>query len=474
MNPKCEGSNMQDNLKHLRSFLFNPKSVVVIGASEKKGSLGRAIMENLLAKFKGKIYPVNIVGDTIFGMNVYRSVLEIQEDIDLAVIIIPARFVPSVIEQCGKKGIKAAVVISAGFKEVDDEGAKLEEQTVNIAKKYGIRILGPNCLGIYNTESGLDLIFNPNDRQDKPEAGNVAFLSQSGALGAACLDYFANNQIGLTSFVSYGNAADIDESELVEYFGYDRNTKVISLYIEALKDGRKFMEIARKIVKHKPIIILKAGRTQAGSKAAKSHTGALSGNIALYEAAFKQVGVIQAKSMEDLFIKIKSLSVQQPAKGKNVVILTNGGGAGVLATDATEMEGLSLSKLSDETIEKLREVLPPSASPYNPVDILGDAPTERYTKSFDILKEDQNVDAIVVIILPQSPAVTHDELVTELAIRIKKCEKPVAIAIPGGRIAKDLIKKFVEHKIPAFGSPEEAVAAIHALVEYGEILKKFA
>jgi len=463
---------MEENLKYLKDYLFNPSSVAVIGASEKQGSLGRAIMENLLAKYKGKIYAVNIRGDTVFGLPVYRSILDVPDNVDLAVIIIPAKFVPDVVDQCGKKGVKATVIISAGFKEIGESGAKLEEKTVEIARKYGIRILGPNCLGIYNTSSGLDLIFNPNDRQDKPPAGNVAFLSQSGALGAACLDYFANNQIGLSSFVSYGNAADIDESELVEYFGYDEKTKVISMYVEGLKDGRKFVNIAKKITSRKPIVILKAGKTQAGSRAAKSHTGALSGDIALYNAAFKQIGIIQAASMEDLFVKIKALSMQRPAKGNRVCILTNGGGAGVLATDATEHNGLVLASLQDETISQLKSVLPESASPYNPVDILGDAPTERYTNAFDILKKDPGIDAIVVIILPQSPAVKHDELVDELSKRISQCEKPVTVAVPGGRIAQYLIKRFVESKIPAFSSPEDAVLGIQALVEFGNIQKK--
>ena len=454
--------------------LFSPKTIAVIGASEKEGSLGRAIMNNLLSiKFPGKIYPINIKGDTCFGLKMYRSVLDVDGKIDLAIIIIPARAVPTVLEECVKKGVKSAIIISAGFSEAGEEGKKLEEKVLSIAREGNIRVLGPNCLGIYNPRSKIDLIFNPPDRQQKPGPGKIAFLSQSGAFGAAILDFMAEENIGISSFVSYGNAMDITESTLLEYFAEDPETSVITMYIEGVKDGRAFVEVAKRVVPKKPIIVLKAGRTEAGARAAKSHTGSLAGADAVYDAAFRQLGIIRAISMDDLFIKAKALSLQPPAKGDRIAIVTNGGGVGVMASDAIELEGMKVAELSSETIKKLKEVLPPHASPYNPIDILGDADYIRYSNATKLALSDPNVDGVIVLIIPQSPALEHQKLVESLVDIIKSQEKPVTIAIPGGDISKRVSEEFEKHEIPTYKTPEDAVMAMKALVLYGYALKKY-
>ncbi len=356
-------------------YFFSPQSVVIVGASEKKGTVGRAIMENLLARFKGRIIPVNRKYDSVLGVKCFRDVTQVPCEADLAVIAVPAKVVPEVVEKSSRIGVKAAIVISAGFKEIGEEGAKLEEELVATARRVGVRILGPNCLGIYDAHSGLDTIFNPNDRQKKPEAGNVAFISQSGALGAAVLDWLAEAGVGMSKFVSYGNAADIKEWELIEFLARDEKTKVIGAYIEGVEEGRKFLDAVRRAVRAgKPVVILKAGKSEKGMRAVASHTGSLAGRYEVYLAAFKQAGALVVDTLNDFIVALKSLSWLPTPKGRRIAVVTNGGGAGVLATDAVENLGMRIAELSEETRLRLREGLPKAASVSNPVDVLGDAP----------------------------------------------------------------------------------------------------
>ncbi len=453
--------------------LFYPKSIAVIGASEKPGSLGRAIMSNLLSiGYRGKIYPVNIKGEKCFGLPMYKSILDVDGPIDLAVIVVPASVVPNVMTECAKKGVKTAIIISAGFSEIGESGRVLEEKVYKIAKEGHIRVLGPNCLGIYNPRSKVDLIFNPPDRQQKPGPGEIAFLSQSGAFGAAILDFMAEEEIGISSFVSYGNAMDITESALLQYFSEDPETSVITMYIEGVKNGRTFSNVAKEVVVKKPIVVLKAGRTEAGAKAAKSHTGSLAGSDIVYDGVFRQLGIIRASSMFDLFTKAKALAYQPPAKGDRIAIVTNGGGVGVMAADAIELENMKVASLNESTIRKLKEVLPPHASPYNPVDIIGDADYMRYKNATEIVLKDSNVDALIILIIPQSPALDHSKLVEHLVNVIKSQDKPVTIAIPGGKISRKLSLEFEKHKIPTYKTPEDAVMAMKALVIYGQYLQR--
>ena len=454
---------------------FNPESVIVVGASEKPGTIGRAIIENLLTRFKGKIYPVNIKYDKVFGLKCYRDVLEVKEGADLAVIAIPARFVRDIVDKLGRIGVRAAIIISAGFREIGSEGERREREVVETARKWGIRIVGPNCLGIYDAYSGLDTIFNPNDRQGKPSPGNVAFISQSGALGAALLDWLTMARIGLSKFISYGNAADVDESDLIEFLADDPLTKVITAYIEGVRDGRKFMRAVKKAVERgKPVVVLKAGKTEYGAKAATSHTGSLAGTYEVYDAALRQSGALIVNNITELIMAAKVLSMQPPPTGHRVAIVTNGGGAGVLTTDEVISSGLIMARLDDGTIMKLRNVLPEAASPYNPVDILGDAPAERYIKSIKIVMNDNNVDSIIVITIMQSPAFNPKEFIEGMKEIIEKTEKPILMIAPGGEYTeKWSIEIERELRIPVFKSPEECVKALIILTRFGDILGRY-
>lgn len=448
--------------------LFTPESVAVVGASEKVGTVGRAILENLLTTFKGEILPVNYKYDKILGLRCYRSVKDLPRAPDLAVIAVPASSTPEVVRDLCELGVKFSIVVSAGFKEVGPEGARLEAELVSTARSCGMRILGPNCLGVYDPWSGLDTIFNPNDRQAKPKAGGVAFLSQSGALGAAILDWLAEADIGLSKFVSYGNAADIKEWELVEYLAEDPRTTVIALYVEGVEDGRKFMEsVRRAVARGKPVVILKGGRTEAGGRAVASHTGSLAGRGEVFSSAVRQAGAVTVDSLGDLINVLKLFARGGIPKGRRVGIVTNGGGAGVLSVDAVESLGLSLAKFVASTVQRLRDVLPAAASVDNPVDILGDAPPERYIAALEAVAKDPNVDSIIVITLMQSPAFDPKrfaELMRELRDRL---EKPVVLVAPGGSYTVNYSKELEkELAIPYYRTPEEAVRALKLAAEW--------
>ncbi|MEM1681562.1 MAG: CoA-binding protein [Sulfolobales archaeon] len=450
--------------------LFKPKSIAVIGASEKHGTVGRAIMENLLGKFRGEIYPVNVKYETVFSLKCYKGVNELPKSPDLAVVAIPAASTPKAIEELCKLGVRVSIVVSAGFKEVGEEGARLEVELVRKARTCGMRVLGPNCLGVYDAWTGVDTIFNPSDRQSKPSPGSVAFLSQSGALGAALLDWLAEAGIGMSKFVSYGNAADIKEWELIEYLARDETTRIISLYVEGVEDGREFLNSLRKaVMAGKPVVVLKGGRTPTGVKAAVSHTGALSSSAEVFLQAVKQAGAIAVDSISDMVGVLKLLEWFEPPKGRSIAIVTNGGGAGVLAVDAVEAEGLKMAVLSKETIESLRRALPSAASTLNPIDILGDAPPERYRVAIDLVVNDINVDSVLIITLMQSPAFDPHKFV-ELLLDIRnKTTKPMVLVAPGGEYTEKHAR-IVEKKlrVPYFKSPEEAVKALKLCAEWFE------
>ena len=455
-------------------FLFYPKSVAVIGASNKEGKIGNAIMKNLINfGFKGKIYPVNVKESEVMGLKAYKSVLEIPDEVDVAVIAIPGRFVPQVLEECGRKGVKGAVVISAGFKEAGN--VELEEKLVEVARKWNIRVVGPNCLGITNIENGFDCTFNPPERQARPGFGGIAFMSQSGAFGAAILDWAARHEVGMSKFISLGNMADLDESDFMSYLRDDSKTKVITAYLEGVKDGRKFFNIAKETTKVKPVIILKAGRTEAGAKAATSHTGSLAGSYAIYEAAFEQIGVLGAKSMRQLFNYAKALAMQKPAKGDRVAIVTNGGGAGVMMSDGLLEKGLNLAQLSDETNEKFAKAIEEGKLPHhmsykNPIDVIGDAPSKRYEMAMRYVLEDPNVDVLVVIALFQSPAL--DEGIVDVMEKVQEYGKPIVFVAPGGEYPEKMARRIEEKGVPVFETVEDGVDAVYALVKYGKWLKE--
>ena len=458
-------------------FLFYPRSVAVIGASHVPGKVGNAIMRSITLRFSGKVYAVNVKGGEIEvngrKFKVYRSIKEVPDEVDVAVIAVPAKFVPNVIDECGEKGVKGAIVISAGFKEAGR--ADLEEELVKRARKWGIRVVGPNCLGVTNLENGFDCNFNPPERQARPPFGKVAFMSQSGAFGAAILDWAARERIGMSKFISLGNMADLDESDFMEYLGEDEKTGVITGYIEGVKDGRKFFETAKRVTLKKPVVILKSGRTEAGAKAAASHTGSLAGSYAIYRAAFAQTGVLEATTMRQLFNYAKALAMQKPAKGDRVAIVTNGGGAGVMMSDGLLERGLKMAELSDETIRKFEDdikagKLPAHMAYRNPIDVIGDAPSSRYEIAMRYALEDPNVDILVVIALFQSPAL--DEGIIDAMERMKAYGKPIVFVAPGGDFPHKMARNIELRGIPVYETTEDAVDAVYALVKYGQWLKE--
>ena len=447
---------------------FNPRSVAVIGASRSKEKLGHGGLANLIEYgYPGQIYPINPKADEILGLKCYPSVLDVPGPIDLAIVVIPAQFVAAVLEECGQKGVKGVVIISAGFREAGREGVKRERKIVDIAKRYKMRLVGPNCLGIIDTVCPLNASFAAG----MPPKGTIAFMSQSGALCTAILDWALAAGIGFSHFVSLGNKADVAEVDLLEAWENDPHSNVILTYIEGLPAGRKFMEVARRVTRRIPVIAVKAGTTSAGSRAVSSHTGSLAGSERAYEAAFRQSGVLRAESIQHLFDYSLAFAYQPVLRGKRIAIVTNAGGPGVMATDALEREGLSLASLSRDTIEFLRTHLPPAANIYNPVDVLGDALADRFGLALEAVLKDKNVDGVIVILTPQVMTEIEEtaRLVGEIAARY---DKPVLGCFMGEAKVSAGIKILNEHKIPNYPFPERAVGAMRAMMDYRRWLER--
>lgn len=447
----------------LRNF-FCPDSVAVIGVAREEKKVGRIIFDNIInSGYKGKLFPVNLKADKIHGIKCYHSVLDIPNDLDLAIIVIPAQFVLQVLEECSKKNTKWAIVISAGFKETGIEGAKRERQLIEKAKDYGIRILGPNCLGIIDTECPINATFSPH----MPPRGKIGFISQSGALGTSILDWAKTNKIGISKFVSLGNKADISENDLFDDWENEKDTEVITAYLEGVKYGREFIRISSKVSKKKPIIVIKSGNTDAGARAVSSHTGTLAGSAKAYDAAFKQAGIIRANNTRDLFNYATAFSYQPLPKGKKVVIITNAGGPGIMATDECDKSNIFLASLGKETIDSLKEFLPEAANFYNPVDILGDALADRYKKTLEVIVKDSNVDAVVVLLSPQAmtqPYRTASAIVEVMENSGKSI--PVLTSFMGGSEVKKAVKFLAEKNIPNFDIPEEAIDTLKVMMEH--------
>ncbi|ADP77796.1 acetyl coenzyme A synthetase (ADP forming), alpha domain protein [Methanothermus fervidus DSM 2088] len=441
--------------------IFYPNSVAVIGASKTKGKVGYSIIRNL-KNFKGNVYPVNPKYKNLLGMKCYSSVLDVEDEIDLAVIAVPNIIVPKVLEECGEKNIRGAVIITAGFSEVGNY--ELENKIREIAKNYGIRIIGPNCLGIMNTHLDLNATF----ASIFPPKGKVSIVSQSGAILDAILDIAPLLNIGFSKVVSIGNKVDIQESDLLEYFIKDDDTEIVVLYIEGLKD-KKFLKSAKKLSRKKPIIALKSGKTEIGKKAVKSHTGALAGEDSIYEAVFKEAGIIRAYTFEELVDLIHIFSTQPIIKSNKIAIITNAGGFGVLAADACVEHGMKLANFDKSTISKLKDVLPPTANISNPLDIIGDAPPERYEKCTELLGKDKNTDGILVVLTPQEMTKPID--VARSLVKIKNnCRevknKPLITSFVGGVSVKDVKGYLRRRGIPSYLTPENGVKALSRLYNY--------
>ncbi len=442
---------------------FNPKSVAVIGASRHPHKIGHVILWNFLRGFKGKVYPINPNEGEVLGLKAYPRVTDVPDDIDLAVIAIPARFVPGVMEDCGKKGIKAVIIVSGGFSEIGKED--LEEEVKKVAKRYGIRVIGPNCIGVFDAHTQVDTLFMPRYRLERPRKGRIGFISQSGAVGSAILDWAATKGFGFSKFISYGNACDVDEVDLLEYLEKDKSTGVIGMYIEGTRRGRELYEALQRITRKKPVIAIKGGKTKSGSKAASSHTGALAGSADVWRAMFKQAGVIEAEDIRKMFNYARLLAEQPLPRGKRVGVITNGGGFGVIASDAIENHGLVLANLEKETIEKIRKHVPEYAVIKNPVDLVGDADAQRYEIALDALMEDKNVDIILVLILFQTAGV-QSEIIDVVANKSDLGKKPIVAFSAGGGFTQLHMRMLEKVGVPVFDSLEEAADAIEKMYQY--------
>ncbi len=450
--------------------LFAPKSIAVIGASTKPDSLGRVVFKNILFHgYTGVVYPVNPKAHSILGVKAYPSVLDIPDEIELAVIIVPALAVAGVLDECGRKGVRAAIVISAGFKEIGEEGAKREAALQQVARRYGIALLGPNCLGIINTDPQVSL--NATFAPGMPRRGNIAFISQSGALGVAALEYAQRQKIGLSKFISIGNKADLHENHLLEYLKDDPLSDVILLYVEDLEDPQEFHRLATEITSERPkkipILAIKSGRTLEGAKAATSHTGALAGSDEVYDSVFMQSGVLRVETIEELFDYAVAFAQQPLPQGNTIAIVTNAGGAGILATDAAVRYGLRLAEFSHETAKKLRELLPPTVTVANPVDMTGEPNELRYETIVRAVLADPAVAGVIVIAAPHI-LMSLENIARNIvrAVRETHSEKPVLACLMAVTDARPAIEILEEVNIPHYSFPERAARALAAMARY--------
>lgn len=442
--------------------LFDPKSVALIGASEEEGSVGYTLMKNLLVgEEQRKVYPVNPNRPSVFGVKCYPSVKDVPEHVDLAVVAVPAKIVPNIIEQCGEAGVDGVIIISAGFKETGEEGKKLEERIDSIRQRYGMRILGPNCMGVVRPHIALNATF----LRKVPEPGQIAFVSQSGALGAAILDWAIDAHIGFSMFVSLGSMLDIDFGDVIDYLGNDPHTKSIIIYMESIGNAKKFMSAARGFAMTKPIIVIKAGRFSESARAATSHTGALAGDDAIYDASFKRAGVVRVVEVEDMFNCASVLDTNLLPEGPSLAVITNAGGPGVMAADAIVENKLVLAELSKEAIDSLNSFLPSHWSKSNPVDILGDADVGRYVKAVELFMFDKNVDGILIIYTPQGAA-SPKALAEALVERVKRRLKPVLCVWIGGSDLDEARQILYQNDIPTYSTPEDAVRTYMYMYNY--------
>jgi len=449
--------------------LFQPRSIAVIGASRTPGKIGYVVLRNIKGYgFTGKVYPINPHADEILGYKAYPSILDVPDEVDVAVITVPAEGVLKVVEESGQKGVKVAVIITSGFSEVGN--VELENKIVETARRYGMRILGPNIFGYVYTPSNINATFGPLE----VAKGNIALISQSGALGIALMGWTIMNEIGLSALLSVGNMADLDVAELSEYLADDPNTRVITIYLEGIKPGRgrEFVEKMKNVTLKKPVVVIKAGRSRRGAAAAASHTGSLAGSDNLYEAAFKQSGVIRAYTVEEMFDVARAFSSQPLPRGENTIIITNGGGVGVLATDAAELNDVKLLDPSPELREKLKTTMPWFGSAKNPVDLTGQAGVENYVNALKIAAESKEVDNIVILYC--RTAVLDPRELAKAIVELYEAEhidKTTVAGFVGGEDTYEAIKYLNRHNIPAYPSPERAVYSLSRMIWYRRYLE---
>ncbi|MET0401322.1 MAG: acetate--CoA ligase family protein, partial [Cystobacter sp.] len=447
--------------RHPLDALFAPRSVAVVGASERPGSVGRTLLWNLISSpFGGTVYPVNPKRRNVLGITAWPSLRALPEPVELAVIVTPAATVPDMMRECAEVGVKNALIISAGFKEVGGEGARLEQEVMEIARKARIRVVGPNCLGVMRPPGGLNATFAGS----MARPGNVAFISQSGALLTAILDWSQREAVGFSAIVSLGSMVDVGWGDIIDYLGDDPRTRSILLYMESVGDARTFLSAAREVALRKPIIVIKAGRTAQAAAAAASHTGSLAGSDEVLSAAFRRTGMLRVDSIADLFYMAEVLARQPRPEGRRLTVLTNAGGPGVLATDALVMGGGELARLSDTTRDQLSALLPPAWSHANPVDILGDANPERYARSIQVAGADENSDGLLVILTPQD--MTEPTKTAEVLKPYARMGKPIIASWMGGAEVAAGERILNDAGIPTFGYPDTAARIFNYMWRY--------
>lgn len=439
--------------------IFAPESVAVVGASPDPARLGHTVLKNIVSNgYRGRVYPIHPKASSVLDLPAYPSVLAIPDSVDLAVIVIPAQHVLGVADECGKKGVKGLVVISAGFKEVGGEGKELERQLVELVRSYGMRMVGPNCLGVIDTVSDLNASFAAL----MPEDGSIAFMSQSGAMCTAILDWSKPQGIGFSRFVSLGNKADVDEVALLQAWNNDEQSKVILAYLEGITNGPGFIAAAREVTKSTPVVAIKSGTTSAGTRAASSHTGSLAGSESAYEAAFSQSGILRAHTMSELFDLALLFAYQPMIRGDRIAIVTNAGGPGIITSDAIERSGMRMATFSEETVQRLRAGLPAEANFFNPIDVIGDARSDRYRVALEAAFADPNVDGVVVLLTPQA----QTDLIETVDVIVETSRgsgKPVVTSFMGAYSLGPALEKLNANRIPNYQFPERAVQSLAAM-----------
>ncbi len=447
---------------------FDPDSVAIIGASRDGGKVGHSILRNFVEEdFQGEVYPVNPNADEILGLESYDSVLDIDDAVDLAVVSVPPSVANEVVQEAVYKGVEAVIVVTSGYSEIGEDGERREEELKDIVEGTDTRLIGPNCLGVYDAFSRVDTLFLPSYKLKRPPAGDIAIVTQSGAFGSAVMDLLAEMEVGVSRFISYGNQADVAERELMAWLDQDDETAAITVYMEGVSDGEQFMETAREVTDETPVIALKGGKSGSGKSAVSSHTGSLAGSYNVYQGVFRQTRVLEAGTVEELFDYARALAYNPPLDGKNIGVVTNGGGFGVLTADALEDRGLELAEFSTATREQLRDVVPEYGNVENPLDLVGDADTERYEQALDILATDDAIDGLIVIPLLQPLPLDSDVIDTIVNVN-EEFHKPLVVCMTGGEYTDLHAKNLEKNEVAAYSAPDRAAAAMHALYRYGE------
>lgn len=449
---------------------FEPDGIMVIGASADRKKIGHAVTESLVNSFKGRICPVNPRGGEILGLRVYESI-EAAPECELAVIALPAEKVPDAVERFGRHGGKAVVVISGGFRELGGGGTEIEEDMVERARKYGMRIIGPNCIGVLDTKSGVDTFFQPGYAMKRPGHGHVSIITQSGAVGIIALEWLAENGVGIDKFISYGNKADVNEIDALEYLAEEESTRVIGVYMEGIERGREFLEVLRRVSEKKPVVVIKAGTTAHGARAARSHTGSLATDAAVFRGALKQYGALFADELENFLDYLNFLSMQRVPEGGRVAIVTNGAGPCVLLSDKIgESDRVFMARLSRETVEEMREKLPPIVSLENPVDLTGSAGPDWFDAAISALEKDKNVDMMVVALTLQDEPLAANW--RDIPGILSNRNKPIIVMSSGADFTKKVSLELQKMRMPVMAYPDRIVKTVESALQYREWLMR--